>query len=189
MSTAYHPQTDGTSEWTNKTINQAIRYHVSRNQSGWVHALPRIQFHLMNTINSSTGFSGFQLMNGLLPRIVLPLIVTPSTSPSDPLHNAKALLLQLEDDVNAANDNLLLTKITQSAQKIKHRSTEIRYEVGDQVILSTFLCWREYPPGQNRVAKFMPWFDGPFMVFLPALCTQSLCLMPLMLTPASTRSF
>ena len=29
MSTAYHPQADGTSERTNKTINQAIRYHVS----------------------------------------------------------------------------------------------------------------------------------------------------------------
>lgn len=29
MSTAFHPQTDGTSERTNKTVNQAIRYHVA----------------------------------------------------------------------------------------------------------------------------------------------------------------
>ena len=42
MSTAYHPETDGSSEHSNKTINQSIRYHVQRNQMGWVRALPRI---------------------------------------------------------------------------------------------------------------------------------------------------
>jgi hypothetical protein len=36
MSTAYHPQTDGASERTNKTLNQCVRYHVERNQKGWV---------------------------------------------------------------------------------------------------------------------------------------------------------
>ena len=34
ISTAYHPQTDGASEWTNKTINQALCYHVARTQKG-----------------------------------------------------------------------------------------------------------------------------------------------------------
>lgn len=34
MSSAYHPQTDGTSEPTNKTIVQALRFHVQRNQKG-----------------------------------------------------------------------------------------------------------------------------------------------------------
>lgn len=28
LSTAYHPETDGSSEHTNKTVNQALRYHV-----------------------------------------------------------------------------------------------------------------------------------------------------------------
>jgi hypothetical protein len=36
MSTAYHPQTDGTSERTNKTLNQCVQFHVERNQRGWV---------------------------------------------------------------------------------------------------------------------------------------------------------
>ena len=30
MSTAYHPQMDGSSEWTNKMINQAPCFHVDR---------------------------------------------------------------------------------------------------------------------------------------------------------------
>jgi len=39
-STAYHPQTDGSSEHTNKTVIQVLRYHVEQNQWGWVRALP-----------------------------------------------------------------------------------------------------------------------------------------------------
>ena len=36
LSSSYHPQTDGSSERTNKTINQLLQYHVSQNQKGWV---------------------------------------------------------------------------------------------------------------------------------------------------------
>ncbi len=32
MSTTFHPQTDGVSERTNKTVVQELRYHVDRNQ-------------------------------------------------------------------------------------------------------------------------------------------------------------
>ena len=42
MSTAYHPETDGASERSNKTVIQSIRFHVERNQKGWARALPRI---------------------------------------------------------------------------------------------------------------------------------------------------
>jgi len=42
MSTAYHPETGGSSERTNKMVNQALRFHVEHNQMGWVHALPQI---------------------------------------------------------------------------------------------------------------------------------------------------
>jgi hypothetical protein len=39
LSSAYHPETDGSSERLNKTINQCICYHVQHNQKGWVRAL------------------------------------------------------------------------------------------------------------------------------------------------------
>ena len=64
LSTAYHPQTDGASEHTNKTVNQMLHYHIERNQSGWVKALPLIRFNIMNTVNKSTRFSPFQLCMG-----------------------------------------------------------------------------------------------------------------------------
>ena len=47
MSSAYHPQTDGSSERFNQTINQCLRFHVERNQRGWSRALPRVRFDIM----------------------------------------------------------------------------------------------------------------------------------------------
>ena len=41
LSSAYHPETDGTSKHSNKTINQCICYHVRQNQKGWVRAVMR----------------------------------------------------------------------------------------------------------------------------------------------------
>jgi hypothetical protein len=64
MSSSFHPETDGVSERTNKTINQLLHYHVEHNQKGWVKALPLIHFNIINTINKSTGFSPFQLCMG-----------------------------------------------------------------------------------------------------------------------------
>jgi hypothetical protein len=43
-SSAYHSQSNGNSECTNKTVNQCLRFHVERNQSGWVKALPLVRF-------------------------------------------------------------------------------------------------------------------------------------------------
>ena len=83
FSTTYHPETDGSSERTNKTINQSIRYHVRRNQKGWVRALPRIRFHIMNTVNTSIGFTPFQIRLGRSLRIIPP-IIPPSLSPTPP---------------------------------------------------------------------------------------------------------
>lgn len=64
LSTAYHPQTNGSSECSNKTIVQCLQFHVKRNQKGWVKALPKVRFDMMNSINTSTGVSPFVLKTG-----------------------------------------------------------------------------------------------------------------------------
>jgi hypothetical protein len=42
MSSSYHPKTDGSSEWSNKSIIQSLHFHVECNQKGWVKALPSL---------------------------------------------------------------------------------------------------------------------------------------------------
>jgi len=41
LSSSYHPQLDGASERTNKTVNQCIHFLVDQDQSGWVSTLSR----------------------------------------------------------------------------------------------------------------------------------------------------
>lgn len=142
LSTSYHPETDGASERTNKTLVQALRYHVARNQSGWVRALPRVRFELMNTLNPSTGFSRFQLHLGRSPRLVPPII--PRTDNSAPMVNADTLVRQLESDTFEARDNLLLAKLSQATSANAHRGADPAFEVGERVMLSTFHRRREY---------------------------------------------
>jgi hypothetical protein len=76
MSSAYDPQMDGSSEWTNNTVNQSLRYHVKHSQKGWVHTLMRIHFTMMNIVKASMGFSNFQLHLGQSPCLIPPIVPT-----------------------------------------------------------------------------------------------------------------
>lgn len=165
MSTAYHPRTDGSSERSNKTVNQCLRFHVRRNQKGWVRALPRVRFDIMNTVNRSTGFSGFQLKTGLSPRLMPPLINEPELMESIEAVDAARLVQQLEDNVAQAQDSLLMAKVAQAEQFNNNHGPALVFDVGDMVMLSTFNHRRDYKKkGEKRVAKFMPRFDGPYAV-------------------------
>jgi hypothetical protein len=164
MSSAFHPETDGVSERSNKTVNQALRFHVNRNQTGWCRALRRVRFDIMNTVNKSTGFSPFQLRMGRSPRIVPPLV--PRTSSADPEEITAAEVVQrLATDTLTAQDNLQQAKIQQAAQANKSRRPDPLYAVGARVRLSTANRRRVFKKaGEKRVAKFMPRYDGPYIV-------------------------
>lgn len=164
MSTAFHPQSDGVSERSNKTVVQALRYHVDRHQKGWVTALPRVCFDIMNSTNPSTQFSRFQLHLGRSPRIIPPLVSQPTT-PSIPDTDAHAILRQIELDVAEARDNLVLAKVSQRIQADKHRAPEVVFQPGDFVMLNTLNRRRAYmQAGDGRVAKFMPRWEGKYKI-------------------------
>ena len=119
---------DGASERTNKTINQSIHFHVEQNQKGWVCALPHILFYMMNTINASTGYSGFQLHLGHSPHLIPPII--PISLPAE-LHSAasvaESVISRITMDITDAKDNLLLAKPTQASGANKSCEKEICY--------------------------------------------------------------
>jgi hypothetical protein len=158
MSTAYHPQTDGASERTNKTVNQCLRFHVRRNQKGWVRALPRVRFDIMNSVNASTGYSPFFLKTGRSPRLLPPLI---STEPCDgDATEALKVIKRLESDLLEAKDNLAQAKVAQAFYANRSRGPEPTYQVGDKVKLSTLHRRSNYKKkGEHRVAKFMPRYE------------------------------
>jgi hypothetical protein len=141
MSTAYHPQTDGSSEHSNKTVNQCLRYHVRWNQKGWASALPLIQFQIMNSVNGLTSYSGFQLLMGRSLRLIPPLL--PITEENQTTEEARAteLIERLKYDVEDTKDHLLEVKCLQVFYANRDRSPEDSFKIGEHVMLST-LHWR-----------------------------------------------
>jgi hypothetical protein len=68
-------------------------------------------------------------------------------------------------NVSAAQDNLISAKISQAFQANKDRNSTFPFKIGNRVILSTLHRRREIRAGDpNRVAKFMPRFDGPYTI-------------------------
>jgi hypothetical protein len=137
MSMAYHPQTDGSSEHSNKTVNQCLRYHVRRNQKGWASALPLIQFQIMNSVNGSTGYSGFQLLMGRSLRLIPPLLPVMEENQTTEEAHATELIEQLKYDVEDTKDHLLEAKCLQAFYANRDRSPEDSFKIGEHVMLST----------------------------------------------------
>ena len=75
-STAYHPQTDGSSERTNQTVEIALRFfvHALENPAYWPQVLPRIQGIINNISSSTTGKTPNEVAYGFAPRRLLDLL-------------------------------------------------------------------------------------------------------------------
>jgi hypothetical protein len=169
LSTAYHPQTDGSSEHSNKTVVQCLHFHVERNQKGWARALPKVRFDIVNTIHASTGMSPFILKTGRSPRLIpllVNLVTIPNEEPTPPdMAAARIFMENMEEETNTAKDNLLTAKLHQAHFANKDRWLDPAFKVGEKAYLATAHCRRDYIRAKDgRVAKFMPRYDGPYEI-------------------------
>lgn len=163
-SSSYHPESDGRSERSNKTVVQALRYFVDRKQKGWVAALPRIRFHIMNTVNASTGLSGFELKTGRSPRI-LPTVETLPKVTSLPETTAKKIITDILDTEAEAKDALLAAKVVQAFHADKNRGDPPKFKVGDRVLLTTVHRRNRAKREKGLLcAKFYARYDGPYKI-------------------------
>ncbi|EAL17162.1 hypothetical protein CNBN2080 [Cryptococcus deneoformans B-3501A] len=168
MSTAFHPQTDGASEHTNKTVVQLLRSWVDQHGKSWVKYLPRVSQAMNNTVRRSTGFSPAQLVFGRRLRTLPSLPRPPSFIQASLPTRAEWTLAADRTDLSLADarDNLILAKHRMAVQANRHRRPEVGYKVGDWVWLDTRNRLKEFHAGDGeyRAAKFFPRFQGPYQV-------------------------
>ncbi|KAJ3992038.1 hypothetical protein F5050DRAFT_1548666, partial [Lentinula boryana] len=111
----------------------------------------------MNSVNSSTGLSMFQLRYEHSPRVIPPLVGpdgTPKGKPNVDSKDAVALLHQFSMLEREARNNLYCAKVLQAFHADKSRGPCELFEVGDLVLLSTLhRCQAYKKAGKQRVAK------------------------------------
>ena len=69
LSTAYHPQTDGQTEWVNQEIEQYLRLFISHRQNDWPEWIASAEFAYNNKIHTATRISPFYANYGYNPRM------------------------------------------------------------------------------------------------------------------------
>src|SRR3984957_5040942 len=108
LSTAFHPQTDGQTERTNRTLEQYLQAFVNYKQDNWAHLLPVAEFTINNAKNASTGFSPFYLANGYHP-VTPTSLVNPCSclipAASDYIDHLQSILLTAKDNLRTAQDH------------------------------------------------------------------------------------
>ena len=73
ISTAFHPQTDGQTERTNRQLEQVLRHYVNAQHTNWDELLAIAEFSINSHVSAATGFTPFFLDTGMHPRIPLSL--------------------------------------------------------------------------------------------------------------------
>jgi hypothetical protein len=110
----------------------------------------------MNSVNTSTGLSRFQLKSGHSPRLLPPLAKGPCNASTEK-QDAQCIIQGILLDENEAKDNLLAAKIYQVHYANPSRGLELEIKIGDRVMLDTANLQREHlGRGQGHMAKLMP---------------------------------
>src|SRR4051812_23883811 len=64
MSTSFYPETDGSSERSNKTIIEALHHYVNLRHTDWVDYLIHVEAAMNNSVNATTGKSPTEMVFG-----------------------------------------------------------------------------------------------------------------------------
>jgi hypothetical protein len=137
LSTAFHPQTDGSTERVNAEVETLLRQWVNAAQDDWVDWLPVVQLALNGRDSSSTGVSPFMLSHGYPLRTVDPLIdAVASVKPKTPIQKGETIVAKVKALTEWAQSEMAKTQQDQEQQANQSRNVAPAYQVGDKVYLS-----------------------------------------------------
>lgn len=152
-STAFHPQTDGQTERTNRTLEDMLRHYVDASHQDWDTHLAAAEFAINNSYQESIKTTPFRL--NIFRDPSTPLTINRDSK----VPAAQKLACEIEDDLLRARAALEQAQERQKRYADKSRRL-VKYNVGDQVMLSAKNI-RQRHPGSP---KFLPKWLGPFTI-------------------------
>ena len=117
MSTAFHPQMDGATEWANCSIGQILRMIMNDDQRDWGAKCLMVEFALNSSVSATTGFAPFELNQGYMPQIGMP------TSFDITFKGVKQFTLQVKWDLMVAHDMIIANHVQQTFHANKKHCT------------------------------------------------------------------
>ena len=152
MSTAFHPQMDGATEWANRSIGKILRMVINDDQRDWAAKCPMVEFALNSSVCVTTRFAPFKLNQEYMPQIGLPI------SFDTTFKGVKQFVLQAKWDLMVAHDTIIANHIQQMFHANKKCHASDIYHVGDHVYLST----QNLTLPKGRARKLVPKYIGPY---------------------------
>lgn len=137
LSTAYHPETDGSTERRNQEIETYLRAFVAYEQTDWVQWLPVAQIALDNRPAASTGISPFFLIHGYDANVVT---TTEDRSElgarTSPRIAGQDMVEKLHEAQEFAQSAMAVAQQTQEHHANKQRDVPFTFKEGDKVWLN-----------------------------------------------------
>ncbi|KAF8671913.1 Chromo (CHRromatin Organization MOdifier) domain [Rhizoctonia solani] len=127
FSSAYHPQSDGQTEWVNPSVEHFLQAYAGINQRNWVKWLPMAEFAYNNAVHSATGKSPFKALHRWEPTL------TPSNVPTD-VPKANTLAQTMEAQWKEIEAALWQSKTRMTARE---EGNPVEFEVGEEVWLDS----------------------------------------------------
>ena len=153
-STAFHPQTDGQTERTNRVLEEVLRHFIDGEHKQWEELLPLAAFAMNNAKSSSTGETPFFLNHGCHPATPVSLALPQGNIPS-----LDAVFKDLEITHSRIRDLLKSAQDRQKAYADERFRRPHDFKAGDLVLLSTRNL--KFKVGKK---KLHPKFIGPFKI-------------------------
>jgi hypothetical protein len=156
LSTSFHPQTDGQTERTNRTLEQMLRSYVNYRQNDWDLYLTPSEFAYNNAVQQSTQLSPFELNYGQHP--LLPTTVLFDTN----VPAANDFNTTIRSLVKIAKDNIAKAQDYQAKYANTSRC-EMEFSAGDEVLLSAAhidVAVNVKRPSKKLMTKYL----GPYKI-------------------------
>ncbi len=109
MSSAYHPETDGTAERANRVIEAMLRQCILADQKNWVEMLPAIEFAINSARSEITGYAPFFLNNGQMLRSMIWDNTAKTEYPG--MH---VFTMQIKQAIISTHDSILESQVKQT---------------------------------------------------------------------------
>jgi transposase InsO family protein len=152
MATAFHQETNGQLERTNKTIMQTLRIFSNGTGMNWATNLWRVE-HAHNFSQATwTNRTPFEMVYGRPPTEI------PQQLPESDYPAVESYLDKLIVDQRVAHDALILARYRTAETVNKRRNPSISFKVGDYVLYQRRTLVR------NKSRKLQSIWVGPFLV-------------------------